>query len=91
MDAAALVEPLEPPHIQVTLVGLAIDSSQPISCPAQCSASGNTISVTNISPPIQAQGEFPVTLTGQLDHGAFAGHATVVGIGDADWTGTRVK
>jgi len=49
---------------QVTLAGLAIDHSQPISCPqAQCSANGNTISVTNISPPIQAQVEFVVSFS----------------------------
>ena len=47
-----------------TVVGLSIDSTQPISCPrALCSATGNTVTVTNISAPIQAQEEYPISFS----------------------------
>jgi hypothetical protein len=36
-------------------------------------------------------GEFPVTMSGDLDQGRLAGRATIVGVGDADWSGTRVQ
>jgi hypothetical protein len=46
---------------QVTVNGLVVDPNTAISCPrANCSASGNTITVTNISKPIKAQESYTV-------------------------------
>jgi hypothetical protein len=36
------------------------------------------------------QGSLPVTMTGELGTSGFIGKATIVGMGEADWTGTRV-
>ena len=46
---------------QFTLTGLNL-ALNGASCAAQCTAVGNTVYVTNISPPIQAQQTFDVTL-----------------------------
>jgi hypothetical protein len=46
-----------------TMVGMQIDGNQPVTCPlARCSVDpvANTVTVTNISPPIQGQGSFAV-------------------------------
>jgi hypothetical protein len=37
------------------------------------------------------QGEIPVIMTGELTAAGFAGKATIVGLGEADWTATRVQ
>jgi uncharacterized protein (DUF2147 family) len=38
------------------------------------------------------QGPLPITMTGELsDTGAFTGKASIAGMGEADWTGTRVQ
>ena len=37
------------------------------------------------------QGELPITMTGELGEKGFTGKASVAGIGEADWTATRVQ
>jgi hypothetical protein len=37
------------------------------------------------------QGPLPVTMTGDLGAGGFTGKANIAGLGDADWTGTKVQ
>lgn len=37
------------------------------------------------------QGSLPVTMTGDLGDKGFAGKASIVGLGEADWTGTKVQ
>jgi len=37
------------------------------------------------------QGQIAITMTGELSATGIAGKATIVGLGDADWTATRAK
>jgi hypothetical protein len=36
------------------------------------------------------QGDIPIVMTGELTSAGLSGKATIVGMGEADWTGTRV-
>src|SRR4030095_1951741 len=62
----------------ITLAGFTVDTSQPVDCPgALCSATANTVTVTNISPPIQQQGIFGVTFSVSTCGEASVASATV--------------
>jgi hypothetical protein len=37
------------------------------------------------------QGQMPITMTGELGATGFAGKASIAGLGESDWTGTRVQ
>jgi hypothetical protein len=37
------------------------------------------------------QGALPITMTGELGAGGFSGKASIAGLGEADWTATRVQ
>jgi hypothetical protein len=37
------------------------------------------------------QGQLPITMTGELGATGFAGKASIAGLGDTDWTATRVQ
>jgi hypothetical protein len=37
------------------------------------------------------QGQMPITMTGELGATGFAGKASIAGMGETDWTGTRVQ
>lgn len=61
--------------LRFTLSGLVVVG---VSCPrANCGVSGDTISVSNISPPIQAKEEYPVTL--QVNSCVVSGEALLLG------------